>query len=370
MAATQPNSLRLLFASTPVGAIGSGIGGGVEFTLQNLAREMILRGHMVHILAPEGSKTEVDCPIIEITGKLQTSIQQLNRDTQIPIISNSVLTRMWEFIGKNQSNYHLIVNFAYDWLPFYLSPFINIPIAHMISMASLSKEMDNFIEQISIRLPNTIAFYTKTQAQTFQFGSRCRIVGSGINIKDYQYCDKPDNYLVWVARISPEKRLEDAVIAAKLTGIPLKIMGLLQDKSYWESIQQNYPDAQAEYLGFLTIREMQLVLRRSRGYLMTHRWSEAFGMTAIQSLACGVPVITYNQGGPAEIVRHGQTGWLVPSGSLVELVKAINNLDKIDRLACRQQAEAEYSIQVYGNLMENWFYDILSENRASGETRL
>ena len=132
MAATQPNSLRLLFASTPVGAIGSGIGGGVEFILQNLAREMILRGHMVDILAPEGSKTEVDCPIIEITGKLQTSIQQLNRDTQIPIISNSVLTRMWEFIGKNQSNYHLIVNFAYDWLPFYLSPFINIPIAHVL----------------------------------------------------------------------------------------------------------------------------------------------------------------------------------------------------------------------------------------------
>lgn len=94
MAATQPNSLRLLFASTLVGAIGSGIGGGVEFTLQNLAREMILRGHMVHILAPEGSKIEVDCPIIAITGKLQPSIQQLNRDTQITIISNSVLTRM------------------------------------------------------------------------------------------------------------------------------------------------------------------------------------------------------------------------------------------------------------------------------------
>ncbi len=365
MVAAQFNPLRLLFASTPVGAIGSGIGGGVEFILQNLAREMILRGHKVDILAPEGSTTEVDCPIIEITGELQTSMQQLNRDTQILIISNSILTRMWEFIGKEQSNYHLIVNFAYDWLPFYLSPFINIPVAHLVSMGSLSKVMDEIMEKISIRFPGTIAVYTKAQAETFPFASRCRIVGNGIDLKDYQYCDKPDNYLVWVARISPEKGLEDAVEVAKNTGIPLKIMGLLQDKSYWESIQQNYPDAPVEYLGFLPVREMQLVLRRSRGYLMTHRWSEAFGMTAIQSLACGVPVITYNKGGPAEIVRHGQTGWLVESGNVAELVKAINNLDKLDRLACRQQAEAEYSIQVYGNRMENWFYDILGQTSYS-----
>ncbi|NER05365.1 MAG: glycosyltransferase family 4 protein [Okeania sp. SIO3C4] len=88
-------------------------------------------------------------------------------------------------------------------------------------------------------------------------------------------------------------------------------------------------------------------------------------MTAIQSLACAVPVITYNQGNPTEVVPHGQTGWLVESGNLVELVKAINNLDKLERLACRQQVEAEYSIQVYGNRMENWFYDILAQTSYS-----
>ncbi|NES78794.1 MULTISPECIES: glycosyltransferase family 4 protein [Okeania] len=365
MATAQANLLRLLFASTPVGAIGSGTGGGVEFTLQNIAQEMILRGHKVDIVAPQGSITKVDCPIIEITGELQVSIQQLNRDTPISIIPKSVLTRMWEFIGKEQNNYDLIVNFAYDWLPFYLSLFLNVPIAHLVSMGSLSKAMDEIIEKTSISFPGTIAVHTKAQAETFSFPSRCRVVGNGIDIKNYQYCDRPNNYLVWVARISPEKGLEDAVEAAKNTGIPLKIMGLLQDKSYWESIQQNYPDAPIEYLGFLPIKEMQLVLRRSRGYLMTHRWSEAFGMTAIQSLACGVPIITYNKGGPAEIVRHGQTGWLVEPGNLVELVKAINNLDKLDRLACRQQAEAEYSIQVYGNRMENWFYDILAQTSYS-----
>ncbi len=365
MAGTKAGPLNLLFASSCVGTIGSGIGGGVELTLLNLAREMIIRGHRVDIVAPQGSKIELDCPIIEITGEPQPSMQQLDRDTQIPITSNSLLTRMWDLIGEVQSNYHLIVNFAYDWLPFFCSPFMNVPVAHLLSMGSLSKEMDDIIEKTSIRFPSTIAVHTKAQAETFPFARKCRIVGNGIYIKNYQYCNKPENYLVWVARISPEKGLEDAFEAAQNIGIPLKIMGLLQDKSYWESIQQNYPDAPVEYLGFLPISEMQLVLQHSQAYLMTHRCTEAFGMTVIQSLACGVPVITYDKGGPAEIVRHGETGYLVPSGNVAELVKAINNLDKLDRLACRQQAEAEYTMQVYGNRMENWFYDILAQSSYS-----
>ncbi|MEB3342194.1 glycosyltransferase family 4 protein [Okeania sp.] len=360
MKITQTKPLRLLFASTPVGAIGSGIGGGVEFILQNLAQEMIRRGHKVDIVAPQGSITKFG-HIIEIPGELQTSMQLLNRDTPISIIPNFVLTNMWEFIREVQGNYDLIINFAYDWLPFYLSPFINTPIAHLVSVGSLSNVMDEIIEKTSIRFPGTIAVYTKAQAETFSFASRCRIVGNGIDLKDYQYCDQPDNYLVWVARISPEKGLEDAVEVAKNTGIPLKIMGFLQDKSYWDNIQKSYPDAPIEYLGFLPIREMQLILRRSRGYLMTHRWSEAFGMTTIQALACGVPIITYNKGGPSEIVGHGQTGWLVEPDNLVELEKAIKNLDKIARSTCRQQAEAEYSIEAYGDRMENWFDDILAQ---------
>ena len=81
----------------------------------------------------------------------------------------------------------------------------------------------------------------------FAFASRCRIVGNGINLQDYKYCEKPDDYLVWVARISPEKGLEDAVEAANNTGIVLKIMGLLQDRVYWEKIQKTYPNAPIEY---------------------------------------------------------------------------------------------------------------------------
>jgi UDP-glucose:tetrahydrobiopterin glucosyltransferase len=92
---------------------------------------------------------------------------------------------------------------------------------------------------------------------------------------------------------------------------------------------------------------------------MTPKWVEAFGNVAIEALACGVPVIAYRRGGPAEIIEHGKSGWLVEPDSIAGLVEAIAHLDQIDRCACRQRAEANYSMTAMGDRIEGWFRDIL-----------
>jgi UDP-glucose:tetrahydrobiopterin glucosyltransferase len=86
---------------------------------------------------------------------------------------------------------------------------------------------------------------------------------------------------------------------------------------------------------------------------------EAFGNVAIEALACGVPVISYRRGGPAEIIQAGRTGFLVEPDSVNGLVEAIARLDEIDRYTCRQQAEAEFSLEALGDRFETWFRDIL-----------
>jgi UDP-glucose:tetrahydrobiopterin glucosyltransferase len=136
-------------------------------------------------------------------------------------------------------------------------------------------------------------------------------------------------------------------------------MGKMQDESYWEKIQQDYPDAPIEYLGFLSTNELQKHLRDCRALLMTPRWVEAFGNVAIEALACGVPVIAYRRGGPAEIVRDGETGWLVEPDSVEGLVNGIEKLDKIDRLCCRKQAESEYSLEAWGDRVEKWLLEMM-----------
>jgi UDP-glucose:tetrahydrobiopterin glucosyltransferase len=344
---------KLLFVSTSVGSLGSGLGGGVELTLQNIAQEMQQRGHQVTVIAPSGSVLQ-NIPVVEITGNLQVPAQTQDRDVPICLPHNAVLANMWDYARKVQENFEIVLNFAYDWLPFYLTPFFSRPVAHLVSMASVSTAMDEIIQQVMTQFPDYLGFHSRAQAATFGFES-CRCLENAIDLAQYQFCQHPKPSLAWVGRIAPEKALEDAVAASQLTGIPLQIFGKILDRNYWEKIVQRFPDAPIEYRGFFSTAQLQQELRQCRALLMTPRWVEAFGNVAIEALACGVPVIAYRRGGPSEIVRDGKTGFLVEPDSIEGLVSAIKRIDEIDRHACRKQAEAEYSLQAMGDRIEAWF---------------
>ncbi|ELR99193.1 glycosyltransferase family 4 protein [Gloeocapsa sp. PCC 73106] len=353
--------LRLLFLSTPVGPLGSGLGGGVELTLYNLAEEMQRRGHEVVVVAPSHSLLS-GINLVKITGNLQIPAQTQTRDVPISLPENGVLANMWEYAHTVQTQYDLIVNFAFDWLPFYLTRFFSTPIAHFISMGSMSLALDHIMNQVAETHPGTIGVYTRSQAETFAFADTCEILSSAVDLSLYQFCAQPDNCLAWVGRIAPEKALEDGVAAAVATGIPLKIWGKIQDEDYWQSILSNYPGASLEYCGFLSTEALGASLGRCRALLMTPRWIEAFGNVAIEAMACGVPVISYARGGPTEIIRQGETGFLVPPDQVSGLVTAIESLDQIDRCNCRLQAEREYSLEALGDRFESWFDKIIKKD--------
>ena len=352
--------MKLLLVSTPVGPLGSGLGGGVELSLYNIAKEIIRRGHDLQIVAPAGSTWD-DLPMMQISGNLQILAQNLERTTPITMPSNPVLANMWDYVRQVESEYDLVVNFAYDWLPFYLTPFFKIPIAHLVSMGSISDALDQIIVQISTKFPGTIGLYTTEQAATFPVLSPpLYYLSSGIDLSVYQFCSEPKQQLAWLGRISPEKGLEDALAVANSTNISLKIMGKIQDESYWQKIQQDYPNAPFEYLGFLSTKEMQQVVRQCRALIMTPRWVEAFGNVAIEALACGVPVISYSRGGPASIIQDGETGFLVEPDSVAGLIEATKRLDRINRQACRDTAQKVFFLELLGELFEKWFVDILN----------
>jgi UDP-glucose:tetrahydrobiopterin glucosyltransferase len=350
--------MKLLFLSTPVGALGSGLGGGVELTLRNIAQALLQRGHALQIFAPVGSEL-TGLPIAPIPGALQLTTQTQGRDAPIVMPGNAMLSNMWAEAYQQQQHYDVLINFAYDWLPFYLTPFFNKPVAHLVSMGSLTTAMDKVIEQTLDRFPGTIGMHSRAQANTFSFGDRCRILSNGLDLSCYQFQPEPDHYLGWVGRIAPEKGIEDAIQAAQQAKVPLKIWGAMPDTAYWHQICQTYADADFSYEGFLVTDQLQVALGKCRALLMTPKWIEAFGNVAIEALACGVPVIAYRRGGPAEIVRHAQTGWLVEPDQVPGLVAAIAQLDQIDRHTCRQQAEAEFSMQSMGDRVEAWVGEVL-----------
>jgi UDP-glucose:tetrahydrobiopterin glucosyltransferase len=370
--------LRLLLLSTFVGPLGSGIGGGVELTVISLAQVLAARGHQVAIAAPAGSvlplaalslAADPTCSIeiIQVPGACQIPAQ--GQDRTAPVVISEALANAWEYARQAQAQYDLLVNFAYDWLPFYLTPFLTTPVAHFVSMGSLSDRLDAAIVQFSAQFPGQLGAYTRAQADTFAgvTPTGWEVLGSAIDIAQYDYCDTPEQALAWVGRISPEKGLADAVAVAIAANQPLKIFGRIEDSLYWQRIQQQMARSPAaiEYCGFLPTAALQKALGRARALLLTPQWVEAFGIVAIEALACGVPVIAYRRGGPAEIVQSGQTGYLVEPDNVSAMVQALAQIDRLDRQGCRHQAATVYSLAAWGSRFERWLSQIVSSTMSS-----
>jgi UDP-glucose:tetrahydrobiopterin glucosyltransferase len=137
--------------------------------------------------------------------------QSQTRDTPIIMPPNSVLGNLWDYARTVQTEYDLIVNFAYDWLPFFLTPFFSCPVIHWVSMGSLSTAIDRILEPLIQQYSHRLGFYTHTQAQTFGFTENYACLGIGVDLSKYQFCPKPDKAMGWLGRIAPEKALEDAL---------------------------------------------------------------------------------------------------------------------------------------------------------------
>jgi UDP-glucose:tetrahydrobiopterin glucosyltransferase len=362
----------VLIASTPVGPLGSGIGGGVELTLHSLVYGLSARGHHVEVVAPAGS-LHVGSVVHQIEGVLQPSSQLADRSAPVELPVGSVLAAMWDRIADLQSEFDVIVNLAYDWLPLYLTPWFDVPVVHLVSMASLSDSMDSAVAGIARRYPNRLAAHTRAQAATFHtaIGEKrldtpegpFRIVGNGIVVDRYDFRDVADSapaYLGAIGRISPEKGLEDIAALSQHSGRLVKVWGMMQDPIYWQRLCDEFPGAQLEYCGFVPTDDLQAAIGGCSAVIMTPKWVEAFGNVAIEAMATGVPVITYDRGGPAEIVVDAETGFVVPADDVDALVAAVGRIGTIDRLACRRRVEQEYSTGALAVRIEAWLHEVLA----------
>ncbi len=331
----------------------------MELTLANLVTVLQQRGHEVTVIAPVGSIV-TGAPVIAVPGVAQPIAQ--NQDRRAPVImpSGGVLGRMWQ-VARTQP-WDVAINFAYDWLPLYLTPFFDRPVLHLVSMGSLVDYLDEVVAQICQTTPERIAMHTRAQAMTFgeAIAQAISIIGNGLDLSRYEFCPQPQPVLGWVGRIAPEKGVQDALAVARQTGYPLRIMGTLSDPDYWQQVCTQFPEAARYYRGFLSTDELQKQLGSCLALLVTPHWVEAFGNVVMEALACGVPVLSYALGGPGELVRDGETGWLVPPGDVAALTAAVARIRQIDRRHCRQVAEAEFSLAAWGERVEQW----LERNRV------
>ena len=179
-------------------------------------------------------------------------------------------------------------------------------------------------------------------------------MGNGFDLSRYDLQLQTDGPLGWAGRVAPEKGLEDAASVAARLGETLKVWGFVEDDAYARHVESAVPAGTIEWCGFKPTPELQRELGGCRALLNTPKWNEAYGNVVVEALACGVPVIAYDRGGPGEIIQNGETGWLVPPDDRDALAEATLRVSSIDRQACRHWVERCASQDGLAARVEAW----------------
>jgi glycosyltransferase involved in cell wall biosynthesis len=166
----------------------------------------------------------------------------------------------------------------------------------------------------------------------------------GIEVEKFPFDPEGSDDLLFFGRIHPDKGAGEAIRAAKATGHRLVMCGLVQDQGYHEREVAPFIDGKAvDYRGFVGGEERLRTLGAARGLLHLIGFDEPFGLSVIEAMACGTPVIAYRRGSMPELIDHGVTGFLVDSFD--EAVGAIGRLGEIDRHACRRAVEERFTVE-------------------------
>jgi UDP-glucose:tetrahydrobiopterin glucosyltransferase len=351
--------MKLLVVATALGPLGSGRGGGVELTLAGLVAGLLQRGHQLTVLAADGSVLAAGCAAAELwscSGELQPSVQHQGHEALITMPADGLLARFWRRVLAEApaAGFDAVLNLGYDWLPFWLTPTAALPIFHLVSMGSVTAAMDAVIADVAAWDQRRLAFHTASQAADFALPKPPLLVGNGFDLEAYCFSVQAEPLLGWVGRVAPEKGLEDAAAAAARCGLPLAVWGLVEDAAYASAVEASVPAGTLRWRGFLPTEQLQVELGRCRGLLNTPKWNEAYGNVVVEALACGVPVLAYRRGGPAELVQPGLTGWLVDPDDVEALAEAVGRLSLIDRAACRRWVEQNATREVLAQRIEAW----------------
>jgi glycosyltransferase involved in cell wall biosynthesis len=219
-----------------------------------------------------------------------------------------------------------------------------------------------------------IAISDYQRRQYTDFVPVAKTVPHGIDVEDYLFKKESNRgtYLFSIGRITEVKGQDIAIAVAKQSGAKLILAGCVQNKredrdffthlkksidlivdvgrhpvngDYYDQVMKPIlsSDKQVIYIGELGTAAKKHWYRHAQATLFPIRWGEPFGMVLIESMASGTPILAFGKGAVPEIVRHGETGFVVDS--VESMVQAVGCIDHIDRRNCWRHVKTNFSIQ-------------------------
>lgn len=169
------------------------------------------------------------------------------------------------------------------------------------------------------------------------------VIRHGIDLGRFTFRPDHGSYLLFFGRIHPEKGTAECVEVARRTGMKLILSGIIQDQAYFDTKVKPYLDDDCiVYAGSAGPEKRDELLGGAYALLHPIGFDEPFGLSVVESMACGTPVVAFCRGSMPEIIAHGETGFL--TADIDGMVQALNHVGILDRRKCRRWVEAHFSV--------------------------
>jgi glycosyltransferase involved in cell wall biosynthesis len=338
--------MRIAQIAPLVEAVPPKLYGGTERVISWLTEALVRLGHDVTLFASGDSIT---------TAKLEPVWPRALRLDGRVADPNALHMMMIELVARRASEFDFL-HFHLDYYPFGLfsrqsTPFVTT-LHGRIDLPEYEQVHRTFssVPVVSISDAQRLPLPELNWAGTVYHGLPRNLL---------QPVLKPQTYLAFLGRISPEKRVDLAIRIASQCGIPLRIAAKVDkvDSEYFEEkIRPLIELNDVDYIGEISDAEKSDFLSGALGLLMPIDWPEPFGIVMIEAMACGTPIIAFRRGSVPEIVDDGLTGFIVDD--LAGAIDAVHRLKELPRAAIRKRFEqrftadrmAEDYLKIYRNL--------------------
>ncbi|PTB18066.1 glycosyl transferase [Trinickia symbiotica] len=308
--------------------------GGTERVVSYLTEALVELGHDVTLFASGDSVTSAT---LEAAWPRALRLDPSIRD---PLAPHMLLL---EQVRRLASDFD-VLHFHLDYLPFSLfanagTPFVTT-LHGRLDLPELQPVFNTFTDAPVISISQS---QRTPLPQANWLGTVYHGLPSGLLTPRTQ--EEPE-YLAFLGRICPEKRVDTAIRIAAMSGLPLKIAAKVDkvDREYFKTeIEPLLGEAHVEFIGEIDETQKPEFLSRAKALLFPIDWCEPFGLVMIEAMACGTPVVAFNRGSVPEVIDHGVTGYVVEDTH--SAVAAVQRLDELSREEIRAQFERRFTAQ-------------------------
>ncbi|HEX6147591.1 MAG TPA: glycosyltransferase family 4 protein [Acidimicrobiia bacterium] len=238
-------------------------------------------------------------------------------------------------VFERAGDFDLIHN-SFDFLPLTYSRLVDVPVVTTIH--GFSSERILPVYQKYNDGAHYVAISDADRHPTLDYAAT---IHHGIEMDRFPLNLEPGDYLLFYGRIHPDKGTATAIEVARGAGLPLVLAGIVQDTGYFDREVEPHVDGEmVRYLGPVTREQGAELLGGARALLHLIDFEEPFGLSVVEAMACGTPVITHRRGSMPEIVMEGVNGFMVESADAA--VEAVLSSARLDREQVRATVEQRF----------------------------